>query len=1072
MAKREDIRKVLIIGSGPIIIGQACEFDYSGTQACKALKEEGYKVVLVNSNPATIMTDPGTADKTYIEPLTAEVIEKIIEIEKPDALLPNLGGQTALNLASSLYKSGILEKHNVEVIGIKIDAIERGEDRVAFKETMDKIGVDMAKSEPCHSVEEAERIAERLNYPVVLRPAYTMGGTGGGIAYNVEELRVIVARGLSVSLVNQVLVEESVLGWEELELEVVRDQKGQKITVCFIENIDAMGVHTGDSFCSAPMLTVPEPLQKRMQDLSYRIVDAIGVTGGTNVQFAHNLTDGKLVVIEINPRTSRSSALASKATGFPIARISTKLAVGITMDEIPYWKEGTLEKYVPSGDYVVIKFARWAFEKFPKANDILGTQMKAVGEVMSIGKTFKEAFQKSIRSLEIKRYGLGFSKNFKDLSLEQLKEKAATPSSERIFIMYEALRKGATVEDLHNLTHIGSWFVNEMKELVDFEEDILQDSWNELTDDELIQAKEWGFADRYLAGIFNVEEKQVRERRISVGKTKHYEAVPVSGVENAAYYYSTHTGEDSACSVSVSQSKKIMILGGGPNRIGQGIEFDYTCVHAAFALKYAGYESIMVNCNPETVSTDYDTSNKLYFEPLTVEDVLSIYEKEKPEGVIVQFGGQTPLNIAQELKDNGVKIIGTTPESIKLAEDRESFKQKMIALDIPQPESGTAMSLDDALSIAKRIGYPLMVRPSFVLGGRGMEIVYDEDMLRKYAAKAIDVSPEHPMLIDRFLEHAIETEVDAVCDGEDTFVAAIMEHIELAGVHSGDSACAIPTKTVKAEHLETIKRYTAQIGKELGVIGLMNIQYAICDDKVYILEANPRASRTVPLVSKIKNIAFANIATQIMLGKRIKDFPELRDMDIPYVGVKEAVFPFNMFPEVDPLLGPEMRATGEVMGIADTFGLAFYKAEEAAGAKLPTEGSVLLTVADKDKQELLPIARDIKRLGFNIYTTKGTGDFLKADGIDSNVLKKLHEGRPNIADAIKNKDIQLIINTPVGRTGKYDDSYIRMKAIQHNIPYITSLAGASATVEGIDSAKKSKIFPKSLQDYYKELKPR
>jgi len=1066
MPKRKDIHKILIIGSGPIIIGQACEFDYSGTQACKALKEEGYEVVLVNSNPATIMTDPGTADKTYIEPLTVDTIEKIIEIEKPDALLPNLGGQTGLNLSSGLYKAGILEKHNVEVIGVKIDAIERGEDRIAFKKAMEKIGVDMAKSEPCHSIEEAEKIAEMLKYPVVLRPAYTMGGTGGGIAYNVEELRIIVARGLAASIINQVLVEESVLGWEELELEVVRDHKGQKITVCFIENIDAMGVHTGDSFCAAPMLTVPEKLQKRMQDFSYKIVDAIGVIGGTNVQFAHNPADDRLLVIEINPRTSRSSALASKATGFPIARISTKLAAGITMDEMPYWKEGTLEKYAPSGDYVVIKFARWAFEKFPGATDVLGTQMKAVGEVMSIGKTFKEAFQKAIRSLEINRYGLGQTKIFKDLSLEQLKEKIVNPSSERIFIMYEALRKGASVEGLHNLTHIGNWFINEMKELVEFEEEMLRLSWNKLSDEQLKKAKEWGFADRYLARLFDVKEKQVRERRISIGKHERYEAIPVSGVENAAYYYSTYIGKDS---VNVSPNKKIMILGGGPNRIGQGIEFDYTCVHAAFALRDAGYESIMVNCNPETVSTDYDISDKLYFEPLTVEDVLSIYEKEKPEGVIVQFGGQTPLNIAQELKDNGVKIIGTTPESIKLSEDRESFRQKMIVLDIPQPESGTAMSLDEALVLAQRIGYPLMVRPSFVLGGRGMEIVYDEEMLRKYAIKAIDVSPEHPMLIDRFLEDAVETEVDALCDGEDTFVAAIMEHIELAGVHSGDSACAIPTYTIKAEHLETIKKYTAIIGKELGVIGLMNIQYAICNDKVYILEANPRASRTVPLVSKIKNMSLANIATQVMLGKKIKDFPELRYIDIPYVGVKEAVFPFNMFSEVDPILGPEMRATGEVMGIADTFGLAFYKAEEAAGAKLPIEGSVLLTVADKDKEELLPTAKKFKKLGFNIYSTKGTADFLASHGIDSNVLKKLHEGRPNISDAIKNKEIHLIVNTPVGRTGKSDDSYIRMNAIQYKIPYITSLAAAEATVEGIDAAKKSKIFPKSLQDYYKDL---
>ncbi|NQT95412.1 MAG: carbamoyl-phosphate synthase large subunit, partial [Candidatus Omnitrophica bacterium] len=933
--------------------------------------------------------------------------------------------------------------------------------------TMNKIGVPMAESEPSHSVEEAERIAEKLKYPVVLRPAYTMGGTGGGIAYNVEELRTIVARGLSASLVNQVLVEESVLGWEELELEVVRDNKNQIVTVCFIENIDAMGVHTGDSFCTAPMLTVPKGLQKRMQELSYKIVEAIGVLGGTNIQFAHNLEDDRLVVIEINPRTSRSSALASKATGFPIARISTKLATGITMDEMPYWRKGTLEKYEPWGEYVVIKFARWAFEKFPGAKDMLGTQMRAVGEVMSIGKTFKEAFQKSIRSLEIKRYGLGGAKNFKELPLEVLKKKASTPTSERIFLMYEALRKGATVEELYKLTYIGRWFINEMKELVEFEEELLTHNWKNLPDEKLTKAKEWGFADRYLAGLFGVKEKEIREKRIKLGKHERYEAVPVSGVENAAYYYSTYIAEDS---VPVSPNKKIMILGGGPNRIGQGIEFDYTCVHAAFALRDEGYESIMINCNPETVSTDYDTSNKLYFEPLTVEDVLSIYEKEKPEGVIVQFGGQTPLNIAQELKDNGVKIIGTSPESILLAEDREHFRKRIISLGIPQAEGATVRSLGDALKVAERIGYPLMVRPSFVLGGRGMEIVYDEDMLRRYATQAIDVSPEHPMLIDRFLEDAIEVEVDALCDGKDTFVAAVMEHIELAGVHSGDSACVIPTRTIEKKHLETIEKYTAQVGKELKVVGLMNIQYAICDDRVYILEANPRASRTVPLVSKIKGIALAHIATQIMLGKKIKDFPELKAVDIPYVGVKEAVFPFNMFPEVDPLLGPEMRATGEVMGIADTFGLAFYKAEEATGAKLPTEGNVLLTVADKDKEDLLPIAKKIKDMGFNIFTTKGTGDFLKKNSIDSTVLKKLHEGRPNIADAIKNKEIHLVINTPVGRTSKYDDSYIRMKAIQYKVPYITSMAAAEATAEGIDAAKKSKIFPKSLQDYYKELK--
>ncbi|MCP4650644.1 MAG: carbamoyl-phosphate synthase large subunit [PVC group bacterium] len=1065
MPRRDDIKKVLIIGSGPIIIGQACEFDYSGTQACKALKEEGYEVVLVNSNPATIMTDPGMADKTYIEPLTIESIEKIIEKERPDALLPNLGGQTALNLSASLSKAGILKKYNVEVIGVKTDAIERGEDRIIFKETMNKLGIEMPTSEPCHSVEEAEKIAEKIGYPVVLRPAYTMGGTGGGIAYNIEELRTIVSRGLSVSIVHQVLVEESVIGWEELELEVVRDAKGQKITVCFIENIDAMGVHTGDSFCAAPMLTVPEKLQKRMQEAAYKIVDAIGVTGGTNVQFAHNLKDDRLVVIEINPRTSRSSALASKATGFPIARISTKLAAGLTMDEIPYWKEGTLEKYAPSGEYVVIKFARWAFEKFPGSQDVLGTQMRAVGEVMSIGKNFKEAFLKAIRSLEIKRYGLGGAKDFKELSLDRLKEKLANPSSERIFLVYEALRKGMSPEELYKLTHIGIWFLTQMQELVQFEEKVLTCKWEDLADEQLIEAKKLGFADKYLAGLFNVDEKKIRDKRIALGMHGRFEAVPVSGVENAAYYYSTYNAEDT---VPVSLNKKIMILGGGPNRIGQGIEFDYTCVHAAFTLRDEGYESIMVNCNPETVSTDYDTSNKLYFEPLTVEDVLTIYEKEKPEGVIVQFGGQTPLNIAQELKDNGVKILGTTPESIHLAEDRERFREKMIALGVPQPESGIARSLEEAIDISEKIGYPLMVRPSYVLGGRGMEVIYDQVMLKRYAIEAIQVSPEHPMLIDRFLEDAIEAEVDALSDGENTFVASIMEHIELAGVHSGDSACAIPPHSIPEKHIKTIEGYTAKIAKELEVVGLMNIQYAICDDKVYILEANPRASRTVPIVSKIMGIQTARIATQLMLGKKLKDFPELKSEKVSYVGVKEAVFPFNMFPEVDPLLGPEMRATGEVMGIADSFAKAFYKAEEAAGAKLPVKGNILLTVADRDKPALLPIAEHVKKLGFNIYATEGTGTYLKAHGIDTTFVKKVHEGRPNVSDSIKNKEIQLVINTPVGRTSKYDDSYIRMMAIQHKVPYITSMAAAQASIEGIEAVNNADIAPKALQDYYKE----
>jgi len=1064
MSKRDDINKVLIIGSGPIIIGQACEFDYSGTQACKALRGEGYEIVLVNSNPATIMTDPGMADKTYIEPLTVDSLEKIIEKEKPDALLSNLGGQTGLNLTSDLHKAGVLKKHDVEVIGVKIDAIERGEDRIIFKETMKKLGVEVAKSEPCQSVEEAEKIAEKLLYPVVLRPAYTMGGTGGGIAYNVEELRTIVGRGLAVSPIHQVLVEESVLGWEELELEVVRDQKNQKITVCFIENIDPMGVHTGDSFCCAPMLTVPAPLQKRMQDISYKIVEAIGVVGGTNVQFAHNPEDDRLVVIEINPRTSRSSALASKATGFPIALISTRLAAGLTMDEIPYWKEGTLEKYEPTGDYVVIKFARWAFEKFAQAKDELGTQMRAVGEVMSIGKTFKEAFQKAIRSLEIKRYGLGGIKKFQALDTKKLTERIAVPSSERIFLIYEALVKGVSVDEIHQLTSIGKWFISEMKLLAEYEKEIAASSWKDLGDEKLAKAKEWGFSDRYLSNLFNVTEREVRQRRISIGKLERFEPVPVSGVENAAYYYSTYVGEDS---VPVSSGKKIMILGGGPNRIGQGIEFDYTCVHAAFTLREAGYESIMVNCNPETVSTDYDTSNKLYFEPLTVEDVLSIYEKEKPDGVIVQFGGQTPLNVAKQLKDNGVNILGTSPENIHLAEDREHFRERMISLGIPQPESAVARSLDEALEAAGKIGYPLMVRPSYVLGGRGMEIIYEEETLRKYALEAIGVSPEHPMLIDRFLERAVEAEVDAISDGEEVFVAAVMEHIEPAGVHSGDSACVIPSRTIKKEHLEEIEKYTRLIAKELKVVGLMNIQYAICDDKVYIIEANPRASRTVPLVSKVMNLELARIATLLMLGKKLKDFPELKVPNVPYVGVKEAVFPFNMFPEVDPLLGPEMRATGEVMGIADSFGLAFYKAQAAVGAALPMEGNVLLTVSDKE--QLFPIAEKLKKMGFNIYATEGTADFLKRSGIESVVLKKLHEGRPNLADAIKNGDIHLIINTPIGRSSKYDDSYIRLMAIQQKIPYITSMAAAIASVEGIENAQTEKISVKSIQNYHKEI---
>ncbi len=1065
MPRRDDIKKVMIISSGPIVIGQACEFDYSGTQACKALRQLGYEIVLVNSNPATIMTDPGTADVTYIEPLNIQVMTEIIEKERPDALLPNLGGQSGLNLSSELYRKGVLDKYGVKIIGIQADAIERGEDRSAFKETMNRLGIEMPQSSLAYSVEEAEEVAAELGYPVVIRPAYTMGGTGGGLVYNVEELRTIASRGISVSLVGQILVEESVLGWEELELEVVRDAKNQMITVCFIENVDAMGVHTGDSFCTAPMLTIDPELQERLQKWSYDIVEAIQVIGGTNIQFAHDPKTGRVVVIEINPRTSRSSALASKATGFPIALISSMLAGGLTLDEIPYWREGTLEKYTPWGDYVVVKFARWGFEKFEGAVDKLGTQMRAVGEVMSIGKNYKEAFQKSIRSLENSRYGLGFAKDFHEKSLDELMELLAEPTSERQFVMYEALRKGAGVDELYEKTYIKPWFIEQMKELVELEEKILKCKGSTVPDDLLVQAKKDGFSDRYLSQILSIPEKDIRERRTSLGVVEGWEPVPVSGVENAAYYFSTYNAPDK---VETSKKRKIMVLGGGPNRIGQGIEFDYCCVHAAFALRDEGFESIMVNCNPETVSTDYDISDKLYFEPLTVEDVLSIYEKEKPEGVIVQFGGQTPLNIANELAEAGVKIIGTSPEAIDLAEDRDRFRQKMRKLGIPQPESGMASTLEEALDVAERIGYPLMVRPSYVLGGRAMEVIHDEDMLEHYVTAAVDVTPERPILIDRFLENAIEAEADAIADGTDAFVPAVMEHIELAGVHSGDSACVIPPISIPDRHLDTIYEYTRKIAVELNVVGLMNIQYAIANDMVYILEANPRASRTVPLVSKVCNISMARIATQFMVGKKLADL-DFKPKSIPHFGVKEAVFPFNMFQEVDPLLGPEMRSTGEVLGLADSFGLAFYKAQEGTQLCLPSEGTVLITVSQKDRQAILEAARQFDELGFKIRATEGTHSFLADHGIESEPIRKLQEGRPNIVDGIKNKEIQLIVNTPSGKLSKNDDSYIRKAAIKYKVPYITTPAAAVAAAKGIAAFRRGHGQVKSLQSYHADI---
>ncbi|MGF6990006.1 carbamoyl-phosphate synthase large subunit [Lachnospiraceae bacterium PF1-21] len=1075
MPKRTDIHKIMIIGSGPIIIGQACEFDYSGTQACKALRNLGYEIVLVNSNPATIMTDPETADVTYIEPLNVTRLEQIIAKERPDALLPNLGGQSGLNLCSELAKAGVLDKYQVKVIGVQVDAIERGEDRVEFKKEMDKLGIEMAKSEVAYSVEEALAIAEELSYPVVLRPAYTMGGAGGGLVYNKEELKTVCERGLKASLVGQVLVEESILGWEELELEIVRDSENNMITVCFIENIDPLGVHTGDSFCSAPMLTIDEATQKRLQEQAYKIVESVEVIGGTNVQFAHDPNTGRIVVIEINPRTSRSSALASKATGFPIALISAMLASGLTLKDIPCGKYGTLDKYVPDGDYVVIKFARWAFEKFKGVEDKLGTQMRAVGEVMSIGKTYKEAFQKAIRSLENGRYGLGNANDYRNRQKTELLQMLNEPTSERHFVMYEALRKGATVAEIHELTKVKAYFIEQMQELVEEEEALAAQKGQLPADEALISAKKNGFADKYLSEVLEIPEQDIREKRLALGVNEVWEGVHVSGTEDNAYYYSTYNGSDQN---PVSNNKpKVMILGGGPNRIGQGIEFDYCCVHASLALKKLGFETIIVNCNPETVSTDYDTSDKLYFEPLTVEDVLSIYNKEKPVGVIAQFGGQTPLNIAGELEANGVKILGTSPAVIDLAEDRDLFREMMDKLEIPMPESGMAVNVDEALAIAKEIGYPVMVRPSYVLGGRGMEVVYDDESLKSYMAAAVGVTPDRPILIDRFLAHALECEADAISDGEHAFVPAVMEHIELAGVHSGDSACIIPSLHISEENVKTIKEYTRKIAEEMHVKGLMNMQYAIENGKVYVLEANPRASRTVPLVSKVCNIQMVPLAIEIVTSeftKKPSPVADLKEKDIPYYGVKEAVFPFNMFQEVDPLLGPEMRSTGEVLGLSHSYGEAFFKAQEATQSMLPLSGTVLISLNKKDKEdkdEVLKMARTLKESGFAIVATGSTCEMLNEAGLEANKVKKLYEGRPNILDLLTNGKIDLVVNSPSGKESIHDDSYLRKAAVKGKVAYVTTLAAAVAAAEGIAYVKKNGTDTvKSLQEYHQEIK--
>lgn len=1077
MKKREDIHKILIIGSGPIIIGQASEFDYSGTQGCKALKNLGYEIVLVNSNPATIMTDPDTADITYIEPLNLNRLTEIIKKERPDALLPNLGGQSGLNLCAELANAGVLDKYGVKVIGVQVDAIERGEDRIEFKKTMDSIGIEMARSMVAYTVDEAIKIAAELGYPVVVRPAYTMGGAGGGLVYNIDELKTVVSRGLQASMVGQVLIEESILGWEELELEVVRDASGKMITVCYIENIDPLGVHTGDSCCTAPMLTISKEVQKELERQAHKIVETIEVIGGTNVQFAHDPVSGRILVIEINPRTSRSSALASKATGFPIAYVSAMLAVGLDLADIPCSKYGTLDKYVPDSDYVVVKYARWAFEKFKGAEDKLGTQMRAVGEAMSIGKTFKEAFQKAIRSLETGRYGLGLIAKLEAKSKEELLNMLHIPTSERIFIIYEAIKKGAEIDEICELTKMKPYFINEMKELALEEEKIAFFKGTLPPVQYLKEAKLDGFSDKYLSMLLQLPEKQIRDSRVAAGIKQTWCSIHVSGSQDSKYYYSTYhleEGDMTKVGLGKSQKQKVMILGGGPNRIGQGIEFDYCCVHAAFALKEMGFETIIVNCNPETVSTDADTSDKLYFEPLTLEDVLSIYENEKPLGVIAQFGGQTPLNLSAELKANGVNVLGTTPETIDLAEDRDLFREKMDKLGIPMPESGMAVNVEEALLIAKRIGYPVMVRPSYVLGGRGMEIVHDDGGMEIYMKAAVGVTPDRPILIDRFLNHALECEADAISDGTNGYVPAIMEHIELAGIHSGDSACVIPSLSISKDNIDTVKKYTISIANELGVCGLMNMQYAIENDTVYVLEANPRASRTVPLVSKVCDINMVKLATEIIMSPYTgKESPvtKLKDKTFSHYGVKEAVFPFNMFHEVDPILGPEMRSTGEVLGMAECFGEAFYKAQEAAGSNIPLTGTVLISVNDKDKAEVVEVAKGFHQCGFKILATGGTYDLIVANSIPAKKIFKLHQGRPNILDAITNGEINIIVNTPIDKKSAHDDSYIRKAAIRGKVSYFTTIAAAKAGVAGIKQMKNNQgAGILSLQEIHRNIK--
>ncbi|MBK5092262.1 MAG: carbamoyl-phosphate synthase large subunit [Actinobacteria bacterium] len=1069
MPRRDDIEKILIIGSGPIVIGQACEFDYSGTQACKVLKEDGFQVVLVNSNPATIMTDPEFANRTYIEPISPEVVAKIIERERPGALLPTLGGQTGLNVSVALAEDGTLERFGVELIGARHEVIRKAEDRNLFKEAMRNIGLDIPESDFAYSLPEAREIAESLGFPLVIRPSFTLGGGGGGLVYDMDEFIEVARQGLDLSPITEILVEKSVKGWKEYELEVMRDKKDNVVIVCPIENFDPMGVHTGDSVTVAPAQTLTDREYQVMRDASIDIMREIGVeTGGSNIQFAVEPDTGHMVVIEMNPRVSRSSALASKATGFPIAKIAAKLAVGYTLDEIP--NDITRETpacFEPTIDYCVVKVPRWAFEKFPEADPVLTTKMKSVGEVMSIGRTFKEAIQKAVRSLEIDRYSL---RDLDDVPVEKLPELLSRASHNRLFYMYRALQEGMSTEDIYEYTGIDPWFVDNLAQVVEMERRLEDFELHSVPDELLKEAKRYGFSDVELGRILGANETSVRFHRLARGIGAVFKSVDTCAAEFEAYtpyYYSTYETEDE---VRASEKEKVMILGSGPNRIGQGIEFDYCCVHASFACREMGYETIMVNCNPETVSTDYDTSDRLYFEPLTFEDVMNIVDREKPMGVIVQLGGQTPLKLAIPLERAGVPILGTSPDSIDRAEDRERFGTLLKKLGIPHPPDGTATSFEGALEVGRRIGYPVLVRPSYVLGGRAMEIVYTDDMMEKYIASAVKASPEHPILVDKFLEEAIEIDVDAVSDGEEVVIGAVMEHIEEAGIHSGDSACVIPPHTLAAETVETIEEYTRRLALELGVVGLINVQYAVKEDVVYVLEVNPRASRTVPFVSKSIGVPLAKVATRIVMGLRLSELDIPKEQHLEHFSVKEAVLPFQRFPGVDTVLGPEMKSTGEVMGIDTSFGVAFAKSQISSNTVFPTSGSAFISVNNRDKRAIVLVARSLAEGGFRIFATKGTAKALKSNGIPVERVKKVGEGSPNVVDLIRDGKVDLVINTPYGHGSRGDGYYIRTAAALNGVPCITTMSAAYTLVQGISALKSNGITVKSIQEYHQDIR--